>query len=586
MTDPARSDKYHKRVSLVVSLLALAYFLNMSTSSSSSSRRARRKAVPNLDAGNMIYCHMKRGDVVIPFQKMVAGITIERCTEKDKCARKDSRCLRWLRETKNNASVNESTMAGAGSVVQALLAETNAARLNNSNSSKDLYFHMVNFEQFVYTVVPHGVQHPMRVMLARLESCDADYEWPGFPPEYVAAYLRYYTAPETSAIAVPVGLGGAAARSVKCRGNTSNSAFKVVWAVDKAHRVYGIHSPCKDPLVVQAVDLLKQNKSPEQGAQPFDIIYYFPQIRDKLWNPTGDIATWHVTTRLMVWTMLIISTACIMRPSTISEYAPLIESIKVPEMMSQWDPDGYPMFLYLKIHMWKKKKTDRRPQLVRIYRNYVNPLFCPMLALLSWLNVCRLESGPLFRPISKKTKRSRTPRFNGTFITSKWFCDRMNVVFSAVGLPCTAYSIRVSAAAWYARCWHSDSLIRVCGRWSIYSIQFFRYTQWGRVRRDDYKNCPEGEDPAMKMWIATPCVTYEGTGSTHVGQLSQPVVLPSSSNTNSTNSTNSSSSSSSSTNRGTIRLRLHQGERQMRQSTRRQRVPRDVGGGYITTERV
>ena len=69
----------------------------------------------------------------------------------------------------------------------------------------------------------------------------------------------------------------------------------------------------------------------------------------------------------------------------------------------------------------------------------------------------------------------------------------------------------------------------MCGRWAIHSIQFFRYTQWGRVRREEFQEEDDGEDPVGLFGVFEPCVVYQAPEATHAGQLSQAIMRSSSS---------------------------------------------------------
>jgi hypothetical protein len=57
----------------------------------------------------------------------------------------------------------------------------------------------------------------------------------------------------------------------------------------------------------------------------------------------------------------------------------------VAGIATEWDPDGWPKWLVLKLHGWKGKQSEQAAQRIRYYRNYCNTAYCPVIGIVMWL---------------------------------------------------------------------------------------------------------------------------------------------------------------------------------------------------------
>ena len=108
-----------------------------------------------------------------------------------------------------------------------------------------------------------------------------------------------------------------------------------------------------------------------------------PRIRQAIFG--SDELTWSALHRQFMWTLVVVMLASCMRLSTAIEYSPKVTSIKTPTSLEEWDVDGHPKWLTFEIHKWKGKKAADPTQTFRLYRNYVNPAFCPVITVIFWL---------------------------------------------------------------------------------------------------------------------------------------------------------------------------------------------------------
>ena len=220
----------------------------------------------------------------------------------------------------------------------------------------------------------------------------------------------------------------------------------------------------------------------------------------------------------MMWTVFLIMLPFYMRISTVFGTENVkglrAEGISLPSNPEEWCPDGFPSWLTMVIPDWKgRNRTQEPPQTVRYYRNFLNPAFCPVVALLLWL----LNTG-LIEHIGGTTDLASGeappsvflfPRFSvgftGLLPYQRHNVDKLrawfNLVFEAVGLPdCVPHSIRSTGLIWSARCYAQEWQARVTGRWTPKSTTYMDYLQEGYIMRDDFI-ARSAIDPIWKFWV-------------------------------------------------------------------------------------
>ena len=132
---------------------------------------------------------------------------------------------------------------------------------------------------------------------------------------------------------------------------------------------------------------------------------------------------------------------------------------------------------------------------MKIHRNYVNPTFCPVLALLVYLHYSGHTSGPIFQLGGNHVDVGTWKR-----MLLRWF-ELVGLRNAGAGAKCTSHSVRRSAAQWAGRCGARELDVRNAGRWRSMQI-LAKYMAQGAVTREEYEEGEEPvQDPIFRMWV-------------------------------------------------------------------------------------
>jgi hypothetical protein len=208
------------------------------------------------------------------------------------------------------------------------------------------------------------------------------------------------------------------------------------------------------------------------------------------------------------WALFMFMVIIFARPSEVCYYCPTVNNIEIPDE-SLWDKDGYPPYIKIGLHHWKGKKL-KEVYYVTIHRNFVNPDFCPVFAILSWLYVSEIKEGPLFPSFTKHKSEKRIikgpyskVKVNGAF---QWygFSDTgelknlsmgyqylwlmLDELFIRAGYSdARPYTIRKTSTKWAARTGGREFELRLTGRWQQWSEHFNKYIQEGLSEGREHK---------------------------------------------------------------------------------------------------
>ncbi len=146
--------------------------------------------------------------------------------------------------------------------------------------------------------------------------------------------------------------------------------------------------------------------------------------------------------------------------------------------------------------------SSRRVQTLYIERNPIDPHFCPVLALLTWLKLSGITTGPIFPAYSSNARTANLP---GVRMNSNSHTASLSRLFKYVGgemARCSSHSIRKAAVSWAARCGRDEADIQRCGRWKLESTSFRRYIQHGIViQRAHLGPHRKTVDPVFTFWV-------------------------------------------------------------------------------------
>ena len=162
---------------------------------------------------------------------------------------------------------------------------------------------------------------------------------------------------------------------------------------------------------------------------------------------------------------------------------------------------------------WKTRNAGKKKQpgqTIRFHRNFINPAYCPVVAVMLWL----LNTGLIAHVSTPFAERAKTnvplfPQFSYGFSGLKPFVkhnhdvvrDWLISLFKAAGYPdLVPHSIRSSGVQWAAQCFAQEWQARVSGRWALTSTAFAGYMQEGVNERDDYVT-RKVEDPVWSFWV-------------------------------------------------------------------------------------
>lgn len=242
---------------------------------------------------------------------------------------------------------------------------------------------------------------------------------------------------------------------------------------------------------------LKEFDDGEDSAPAFDMEEQMPKLWTALWALRG----WNEMKRITAWAMLLVALSIMARASCITTYCPHLEDVKLPKAR-HWDTDGIPKYIIIVMKRWKSRKRESldKPYEMKIHRNYLDPTYCPVTALLIYLKYSGVTSGPLFQ---RKVKGAWLP------INDVIWCGMTNHWFTAAKMrgpdakeQFTNHSIRRTAAQWAGRCGAREMDVRNAGRWRSMAI-LAKYMAQGAVQREEYEDDEDGprEDPIFTMWV-------------------------------------------------------------------------------------
>lgn len=103
------------------------------------------------------------------------------------------------------------------------------------------------------------------------------------------------------------------------------------------------------------------------------------------------------------------------RPSELTYYCPCIKDVSIPELQvsvanntitavntvanGNYDIDGIPKFIIFKLRIWKGHYSENDARAYKICRNYLNAQYCPVIAMLRYLQLRGSGDGPIFAEI-------------------------------------------------------------------------------------------------------------------------------------------------------------------------------------------
>ena len=237
-----------------------------------------------------------------------------------------------------------------------------------------------------------------------------------------------------------------------------------------------------------------------------------------MWGAIWSLSHWNKLWRIQIWTMLLVGICMCARASELTQYCPTFENTSLPESEPQWDSDGVPKFITIALLDWKtrSKANKGKPYKMRLWRNYLDPRFCPVLWLMTWLHYSGIEQGPLFQ----KFEHSKP---NGQNLAEDAWTNATRKLFTAAGLyvpghknegqlegqyeyvppkGVTNHGIRRSACQWAGRCKANELDVALASRHRTYA-ELAKYMGQGAKMREQYEQ-DNMADPIFSTWVFKP----------------------------------------------------------------------------------
>ena len=279
-------------------------------------------------------------------------------------------------------------------------------------------------------------------------------------------------------------------------------------------------SDVTDPCAIDSVKTFTKHmreKHESRHAPSLDFVEMLPRLKAAVWEAKGTYLS-----KLQSWTMILVQINLIGRGSEVCQYCPEYSDFAIPQLPEEYDADGTPKFVTVVLKDWKGRKNARCE--FHLARNPVNPDYCPVLHLLTWLRLSKITHGPLFamtagsevlvahEKVESITRQGKETywitrsgeRVNHTF--DAWAAHLVKL-FADCGYPkgVTSHSIRRSGAQWAARCGATEPQIKATARWSNNSSSYYAYIQAGHQDKDKWATLRK-PDPIRQLWVFHPAV--------------------------------------------------------------------------------
>ena len=173
-----------------------------------------------------------------------------------------------------------------------------------------------------------------------------------------------------------------------------------------------------------------------------------------------------------------------------------------------------PKYYILKLERWKGNADGKKKQTLLIKRNYINPSYCPVVAMTVWLKVLDdvapdHKNGPLFPALRDDHNWSIIDEEGHMQIISEdQHSYRWDLTARYVGgglKTSSTHGRRRSVVKWGACCGCQAPDMREADRWVPGSTDLEEYWQDGVARRA-LERASEEPDPIYKVWVWEPIV--------------------------------------------------------------------------------
>jgi len=373
------------------------------------------------------------------------------------------------------------------------------------------------FENFVEFMLEEGHREKIRLRAVRAKLEAPAEENTGFrvtEPTDIEAFmlfLTFVTAPYEKVYRADAKYGSVPVRG---RGNGYSAAKNYVSAmghIDEA--LTGMSNIRRSRRVKDFLAKLEKDGPPVIPACAFDIAEVLPRWCGAIYEPEFEGRQNPFNTdilRIEMHTMFMTELATCARRSLFTKYCPRRDQVTLGPV----DDIGIPKYYILKLDRWKGNSRRKLKQTLLIKRNYINPMYCPVVAMVVWLKVLNdvapgHKNGPLFPALrDDHNEFIIDEKGHMQIISEPQHSRRWDLAARYVGgglEMCSTHGRRRSVVKWGARCGAQAPDLREAGRWVPGSADFDEYWRDGAGRRLEARASGE-PDPIYKVWVWVPIV--------------------------------------------------------------------------------
>ena len=373
------------------------------------------------------------------------------------------------------------------------------------------------FENFVEFMLgeEHKEKKRLRAVRAALEApAEGNTDFRVTEPTDIEAFmlfLTFVTAPYENVYHADAKYGGV---PVHGRGNGYSYAKNCVSAIGHIDEALTGKTNIKgSDRVKKFLAKIEKDGPPVIPARAFDIAEVLPRWCSAIYEPEFEERANPFNTdilRIEVHTMFMTELATCARRSLFTKYCPRRDQVTLGPV----DEIGIPKYYILKLDRWKGNARRKNKQTLLIKRNYINPWYCPVVAMTVWLKVLNdvapdKKNGPLF-PALRDDHNGFIIDEEGhmQIISEAQHSRRWDLAAGYVGgglEMSTTHGRRRSVVKWGARCGAQAPDLREAGRWVVNSKDFDEYWRDGVGRRAEARASGE-PDPIYSVWVWEPIV--------------------------------------------------------------------------------
>ena len=382
-----------------------------------------------------------------------------------------------------------------------------------SESQPQYQLRAATFENFVEFMLDkdHDEKKRLRAVKAALQAGDTDFRVT--EPTDLDAFMQFLTLMTAKWDKRYSADAEYDSVSVQARGGGYSTAKNYVAAMKHIDKALTGKTNLGDERVTELLAELERKSPAVNHAQEFDIAQVVPRWCDSILEPSFEGRKNPFNTsilRIEMHTMFMTELATCARRSLFTKYCPRRDQVTIGPV----DERDIPKYYTIMLDRWKGNPNRKLKQTLLIPRNYINPKYCPVVAMTLWLKFLNdvapdHKNGPLFPALRDDhngfiiDEKGHMQIISEHQHSSRW--DRA-AWYVGGGLEMSStHARRRSVVKWGARCGCEAPDMREAGRWVPGSADFEEYWRDGVARRAEARASGE-PDPIYNVWVWVPVV--------------------------------------------------------------------------------